>query len=117
MTKPEKIDIAIIGNRDQAALVRLAGVEKYRIIDDGEDINEKVKEALMELSDDSSVGIIMIPEEWTGGVTETLKHIRESRKRSAIVIEIPSGFKAKEQDVKGYYKAYTKKLIGFNVDI
>jgi len=41
MTKPEKIDIAIIGNRDQTALARLAGVEKYRIIEDSEDINEK----------------------------------------------------------------------------
>ena len=117
MTKPEKIGIAIIGNRDQTALVRFAGVEKYRIIEDREDINEKVREALMELSGDDSVGIIMIPEEWAGDVTDTLKYIRESRKGSAIVIEIPSGFKAKEQDVKGYYKAYTKKLIGFNVDI
>jgi hypothetical protein len=33
------------------------------------------------------------------------------------VIEIPSGFRAEEQDVKEYYKAYTKKLIGFNVNI
>lgn len=118
MTKPEKIEIAIIGNRDQTALMRLAGVEKYRIIeDDKEDINEKVREALMELSGDSSVGIIMIPEEWAGGVADTLKYIRESKKRAAIVVEIPSGFRAEEQDVREYYKMYTKKLIGFNVNI
>jgi len=118
MTKPEKIDIAIIGNRDQTALMRLAGVEKCRIIEeDGENINEKVREALMDLSGDSSVGIIMVPEEWTGGVADTLKYIRQSKKRTAIVIEIPSGFKTEEQDVRGYYKTYTKKLIGFNVNI
>ncbi|MBW2543864.1 MAG: hypothetical protein JRD43_00030 [Deltaproteobacteria bacterium] len=118
MTKPEKIDIAIIGTRDQTALVRLAGVEKCRMIEENEEnINEKVREALMDLSDDSSVGIIMIPEEWTGGAADTLKYIRESKKRTAIVIEIPSGFKTEERDVRGYYKTYTKKLIGFNVDI
>ena len=117
MIKPEKIDIAIIGNRDQTALARLAGVEKYRIIEDSEDINEKVKEALMDLSGDSSVGIIMIPEEWTGGAADVLKYIRQSKKRTAIVIEIPSGFTTEERDIRGYYKAYTKKLIGFNVNI
>lgn len=117
MTKPEKIDIAIIGNRDQTALMRFAGVEKYRIIEDEEDTNEKVREALMDLSGDSSVGIIMIPEEWTRGAADTLKYIRQSKKRTAIVIEIPSGFKTEEQDVREYYNTYTKKLIGFNVDI
>lgn len=117
MTKPEKIDIAIIGNRDQTALMRLAGVEKYRIIADVENIDEKVREALMELSGDSSVGIIMIPEEWAGGAADTLKYIRESKKRTAIVVEIPSGFRAEEQDVREYYKTYTKKLIGFSVNI
>ncbi len=117
MTQPENIDIAIIGNRDQTALIRLAGVEKYRIIDDGEKMHEEVKAALIELSDDSSVGIIMIPEEWAAGVADTLKSIKERKKRPVIVMGIPSGFRAKEQDVKGYYKAYTKKLIGFNVDI
>ncbi len=116
MTKPEKIDIAIIGSRDQAALVRLAGVEKYRIIDNGDDLHEKVKEALMEFSDDSSVGIIMIPENWGRDAADTIRYLRESKRSSAIMIAIPEGFKTKEQDVKEYYKTYTRKLIGFNVN-
>ncbi len=118
MTKPEKIDIAIIGTRDQTALMRIAGVEKCRVIkEDAEDINKEVRDALMDLSEDTSVGIIMVPEEWTSGAADTLKHIRQSKKRTAIVIEIPSGFRTEERDVKGYYKTYTKKLIGFNVNI
>ncbi|MDD5723426.1 MAG: V-type ATP synthase subunit F [Syntrophales bacterium] len=113
----ENIHIAIIGNRDQTALMRLAGVEKCRIIEEGDDTREKVKEALMELADDSSVGIIVLPEDWGRDAADTIRHIKESKRSSAIVIEIPSGFKAKEQDVKEYYKTYTKKLIGFNVNI
>ncbi|MDO9515843.1 MAG: V-type ATP synthase subunit F [Syntrophales bacterium] len=113
----ENITIAIIGNRDQTALMRLAGVEKCRIIEEGDDTREKVREALMELAGDSSVGIIMLPEDWGRDATDTIRHIKESKRSSAIVIEIPSGFKTEERDVKEYYKTYTKKLIGFNVNI
>jgi len=113
----ENINIAIIGNRDQTALMRIAGVEKCRIIEGGNDTREKVREALMELAGDSSVGIIMLPEDWGRDAADTIKYIRESKRSSAIVIEIPSGFKTRDQDVKEYYKTYTKKLIGFNVNI
>jgi vacuolar-type H+-ATPase subunit F/Vma7 len=113
----ENITIAIIGNRDQTALMRLAGVEKCRIIEEGDDTREKVRETLMDLAGDSSVGIIMLPDDWGRDAADTIKYIRESKRSSAIVIEIPSGFKTRDQDVKEYYKAYTKKLIGFNVNI
>jgi len=113
----ENITVAIIGNRDQTALMRLAGVEKCRIIEEGDDTREKVKEALMELAGDSTVGIIILPEDWGRDVKDTIRHIKESKRSSAIVIEIPAGFKAEEQDVREYYKTYTKKLIGFNVNI
>ncbi|MBW2598614.1 MAG: hypothetical protein JRC60_00585 [Deltaproteobacteria bacterium] len=114
----ENITVAIIGNRDQTALMRLAGVEKCRIIEeDGDDTRDKVREALVDLAGDSSVGIIMLPEDWGRDAADTIRHIRESKRSSAIVINIPSGFKTKEQDVKEYYKTYTKKLIGFNVNI
>ncbi|HOO89415.1 MAG TPA: V-type ATP synthase subunit F [Syntrophales bacterium] len=112
-----EITVAIIGNRDQTALMRLAGVEKYRIIENEEDaIPEKVREALTQLAGDRSIGIIMIPENWGRYAADTMKHLRESKRSSAIMIEIPEGFRIKEPDVKEYYKTYTKKLIGFNVN-
>jgi vacuolar-type H+-ATPase subunit F/Vma7 len=113
----DTITVAVIGTRDQTALMGLAGVGTCRIIEEGKDTGEKVREALMELAGDSSVGIIMLPEDWSKRVADTIRHIKESKRSSAIVIEIPSGFRAEEQDVKEYYKAYTKKLIGFNVNI
>jgi vacuolar-type H+-ATPase subunit F/Vma7 len=117
MTQPEKIDIAMIGTRNQVALTRLAGVEKYRIIDDDEAAPENIEAALLELFEDSSVGIIMIPEMWAADMTDTLKNLKGRKRRPVVVIEIPSGFTAKEQDVTGYYEEYTKRLIGFNVDL
>jgi len=113
----EQITVGIIGNRDQTALMRLAGVEKYRIIEDTDATPEKIREALTELAGDSSVGLIMLPEGWIRDVADTIRYLRESKRTSAIVIGIPPGFKTEEQDVKEYYKTYTKKLIGFNVNI
>ncbi len=117
MTQPETINIAMIGNRNQVALTRLAGVKKYRIINDEEALPEKIKAALLELVEDGSVGIIMIPDEWAAGMTDTVKELRERKGKPVIVIEIPSGFKTQEQDITGYYEAYTKRRIGFNVDL
>jgi vacuolar-type H+-ATPase subunit F/Vma7 len=113
----ENITVAIIGSRDQTALMRLAGVEKYRIIEDKDATPEKVRETLMELAGDSSVGIIMLPDEWARDAADTIRYLRESKRSAAIVIGIPAGFKAEDQDVKEYYKTYTRKLIGFNVEI
>lgn len=113
----EQVTVAVIGNRDQTALMRLAGVEKYRIIEDTEATPEKLREVLMEVAGDSSVGVIMMPEGWSREMTDTIKYLRDSKRTSAILIGIPRGFKAEEQDVKEYYKTYTKKLIGFNVNI
>ncbi len=113
----ENITVAVIGSRDQTALMRLAGVEKYRIIEDeGDATPEKVREALTELAGDSTVGIIMIPENWGRFAADTMRYLRESKRSSAIMIEIPEGFKTEKQDVKEYYKTYTRKLIGFNVN-
>ena len=113
----EQVGVAVIGNRDQTALMRLAGVEKYRIIEDGEATPERLREVLMEVAGDRSVGVIMMPEAWSREMTETITYLRDSKRTAAILIGIPPGFKTEEQNVKEYYKTYTKKLIGFNVDI
>ena len=114
----KEIDIAIIGTRDQTALMRLAGVERYLIIDeDDPDMKEKVRDALKDFSADPSIGIIMIPENWKEHVEDMVKSIRQSKKVSTVVIEIPSGYTAEKENVKEYYQAYTRRLIGFNIEI
>jgi vacuolar-type H+-ATPase subunit F/Vma7 len=112
------LDIAIIGTRDQTALMRLAGVERYRIIDDHDpDMKEKVRSALTDFSSDASIGIIMIPDDWKEHVEDILKFIGESKKVSTVVIGIPTGYSTEKESVKEYYKEYTRRLIGFNIEI
>ena len=116
--KNKDISIAIIGNKNQTGLMRLAGVQKYEVFEhDDRDLQQKVRKTLQEFSDDPSIGIIMIPDNWMAYVTDLVTSIRKSKTMKAIVVEFPSRFDAAQQDVKEYYKAYTRNLIGFNVEI
>lgn len=114
----KELDIAIIGTKDQTALMRLAGIKQYRIIDsDDPGMKEKLRSALQDFSADASIGIIMIPENWKVHVEDIVKSIKESKKISTVIIEIPAGYSAEKENVKEYYKAYTRHLIGFNIEI
>ena len=114
----KELHIAIIGNKDQTALIRLAGVEQYRVIDDDDtDMKEKVRGALRDFSSDASIGIIMIPDNLKVHFQDILNSIRENKNVSTIVIGIPAGYTTEKENVKEYYKAYTRHLIGFNIEI
>ncbi len=117
MTSPQISEIAVIGNEDQVALMRLAGVEKYQVIEDNPQVREKIREVLQEFIDDISIGIIIIPDDWKIYVDDILKHISESRKTMPVIIEIPSKFTTEKEDVREFYKSYTKKLLGFSIEI
>ncbi len=117
MISLQNLDIAVIGNEDQVILMQLAGVEKYRVIEGESDIREKVREALREFVNDTSIGIIMIPENFRDYVDDILKYISESKKITPIIIEIPSKFTTEKEDVREFYKSYMKKLLGFSIEI
>ena len=118
MTTMKNFHIAIIGNKDQTALMRLAGIDRYESIDEGDhDLREKIREVLHEFSRDPSIGIIMIPENWMEHVTDIVQGIRKSKKVTTIVIDFPARFAQEKRNVREHYKTYTKNLIGFNVEI
>jgi vacuolar-type H+-ATPase subunit F/Vma7 len=97
--------------------MRLAGVEKYKVIEEGQHLNEKVREAFRGFMKDPSIGIIVIPEDWTGYVEDLRKEILERKKITPVIIEIPSRFQREKEDVKQYYQSYTKRLLGFTIEI
>ena len=117
MISLQNLDVAIVGKEDQVTLMRLAGVEKYQVIEGDHDIREKVRETLRGFINDTSIGIIMIPEDWKGYVNDILKQIGERKQITPIIIEIPSKFATEKEDVREFYKSYTKKLLGFSIEI
>ncbi|MCK9230308.1 MAG: V-type ATP synthase subunit F [Syntrophales bacterium] len=116
----QDLEIAIIGTDDQTSLMRLAGVGKYCRVeeDSGVDLREKIRIGFETFLQDRSVGIIMIPDDWTVHVADMLVRMRQARGvPKKAVIEYPPGLRTEPMDVKSFYKNYTKNLIGFNVEI
>lgn len=114
------LEIAIIGTDDQTSLMRLAGVSKYcRVAEGGgEDLRERIRTGFETFLQDRSVGIIMIPDNWTVHVADMLARMKQAKGvQKKAVIEYPPNLKTEPMDVKSFYKNYTKNLIGFNVEI
>lgn len=120
MTKTlQDMEIAIIGTEDQTSIMRLAGVSKFcRVDDDTSDVQGAVREGLDLFLKDPVVGIIMIPEDWTYHVADMLERMRKAKGvQKKAIIEYPPNLMAERVDVKSFYSNYTKKLIGFNVEL
>jgi vacuolar-type H+-ATPase subunit F/Vma7 len=117
MMQRKKLDIAIIGEGDQVALMRLAGIEKYEVIEDGQHLHENVRVAFRGFMEDPSIGIIVMPENWTDYVDDLRKEILKRKKITPVIIEIPSRFQREKQDVRRFYQSYTKRLLGFMIEI
>jgi vacuolar-type H+-ATPase subunit F/Vma7 len=113
----KRLDIAMIGEDDQVALMRLAGVEKYEVVEDSQHLHEKVRGAFTRFMEDPSIGIIVMPVNWTGYVDDLRKEILERKKITPVIIEIPSRFQREKEDVRQYYKSYSKRLLGFTIEI
>ena len=117
MKRRENLTMAVIGARGQRALLGLAGGPKYRVIDDGQNTAESVLEALETFLKDASVAVIVLPEVWAEHVQDLIRPRREKKQYSPVIITVPSGYRAAAMDVKAFYEAYTKQLIGFNIEI
>jgi len=112
------LTIAVIGTKDQTAVMRLAGVKHYAVIDAASrTLGEDIRNAVREFTKDTTFRMIMVPEDWMNHIEDIITQMRQSKKISAIVVEYPAKFEEERKNIKEYYKSYTKHLIGFNVEI
>ena len=117
MKRRENLSMAVIGTRDQAGLLRLAGVQKYQVIDEAQDKAEQVRAALGTFLEDKTVAVVVLPEQWARYVEDIILSRRQKKQYSPVIVTVPSGYRADTMDVKSFYQAYTKQLIGFNIEI
>jgi len=117
MKRRENLTVAVIGTRDQTSLMRLAGVQKYRVIDEGPDVGESVRTALDTFLENGTVAVIVLPEQWARHAEDVIRSRRKKKQYSPVIITVPSEYRAAAMDVKSFYEAYTKQLIGFNIEI
>ncbi len=117
MISIKHLNIAVIGAEDLASALRLAGVSRYYVIKGNREAGEDVRKALTELIGEPEVGIIAIQENYTKYVEDLMAQVKEGKSLTPVIIEVPSKYGTKYQDVTEYYKAYIRKFIGFDIEI
>ena len=109
--------VAMIGTADQVTFMRMGGIGAWRIIRQDSNVAEQVKTALNDLRQDSSIGIIIIPEEWKGYASDIIGQISLSKSMVPVIVEIPTSFDQGVENIKEFYQSYAKRLIGFSIEI
>ena len=117
MISIKHLNIAVIGDEDLVSALRLAGVSRYHIIKGDREAEEDVRRALTELIGEPEIGIIAIQEDYTKYVKDLIIQVQEGVKLTPVIIEVPSKYGTKHEDVTEYYKTYIKKIIGFDIQI
>lgn len=115
MIPVKHLNIAVIGDEDLVNGLRLAGINRYYMVKDG--TREEVRKVLGELLADSDISIIAISEDYVESVEDLLIQVREGKGMTPVIVEVPSKYGTRYQDVSGYYKGYIKKFIGFDIEV
>ena len=117
MMSVKQLNIAVIGDEELVNGLRLAGISRYFALKDGPDTGEDVRNALNELLANPDIGLVMILEDYAQYVKDILFSMREVKRITPVIIEVPSKFGTKYKDIVGYYKTFIKESIGFDVEI
>ena len=117
MMPVKQLSIAVIGDEDLVNELRLAGISRYYVIKGDHDTRERVRKTLTELIDEPDIGIVVILEDYVKYVADMIAQVREGRKVTPVIVEVPSKYGTTYPDVIGYYKAYIRKSIGFDVEL
>jgi len=117
MMPARNLNIAVIGDEDMIAMLRLAGITRYHVIEDNNSIEENVREALSELIGDPSVSIVAMQEDHMNYVEDLVAQVEEGKGLTPVIIGVPSKYGTKYPNVAEYYKAFVRKFVGFEIEI
>jgi len=117
MRAGERLEIAVIGDEDLVSVMRLAGVDRYHIVEEGPDTRDEVRRVFSEMVEDAQVGIAAISEDYIPYVEDVVTRVREEKRMTPVVLGVPSKRGTKWPDTKAFYKAYIRGFIGFDVEL
>lgn len=117
MISIKHLNIAVIGDEDLVSGLRLAGVSRYNVIKGNHDVREEVRKALTELIGESDIGVVAIQEDYIKYVEDLMAQVKEEKSLTPVIIEVPSKYGTKYQDIPQYYKVYIRRFIGFDIEI
>ena len=111
------LNIAAIGDEDLVSGLRLASLSRYYVIKGNHNAREDVRRALSELIDEPNISVVMILEDYVEYVEDLLARVRERRRMTPVIIEVPPKFGTKYKDVAEHYKKFIRESIGFDIEI
>ena len=113
----KQMNIAVIGDAELNAGMRLAGVSLCYVVKETDDAREETRKALNELLAMSDIGVIALQEDFTAYVTDIVERLASSKRLIPVVIEVPSKFGTQQEDIIAHYRSYIRKFVGFDIQI
>ncbi|MCD5412822.1 MAG: V-type ATP synthase subunit F [Dehalococcoidia bacterium] len=117
MTRLQHLTIAVVGDEDLVNGMRLVGISRYCLIEGNSDVRTDVRRGLTELVRDPEIGIIIILEEYTEHADDLIAGVRGEKSMTPVIVEVPSKYGTKHEDIGALYRAYIKHFIGFEMEI
>ena len=111
------LEVAVIGDQELVNVLRLAGVRKTHAIPGERNAAEEVRSTLQEYVADPDVGVVVLLEEFADIAGDTVAQIKQSKSVLPVIVEVPSKQGTKHPDVVGYYKRFSRKFLGFDIEI
>ena len=112
-----QLNVAVIGDEDLVSGMRLAGVSHYHIVKGEDDARGEVREVLSDLTAESDIGVVVLQEDYLPYVEDIVKQLREGKRLTPIIIEVPSKYGTRYEDIVGYYRSFVRKFVGFDIQI
>ncbi|MCL0076846.1 V-type ATP synthase subunit F [Dehalococcoidia bacterium] len=117
MTRLQHLTIAVVGDEDLVNGMRLVGISRYCLIEGNNDVRTDVRRGLTELVRDPEIGVIIILEEYTEHADDLIAGVRGEKSMTPVIVEVPSKYGTKHEDIGALYRAYIKHFIGFEMEI
>jgi len=116
-TSIRNMDIAVIGDMELVSALRLAGLRKTKAIQGERNLAEDIRKSLQDYMADPDVGVVVIMEDYAEMVEDTIADLRQAKGVLPVVVQVPSKRGTRYPDVVGYYKQFSRKFLGFDIEI
>ena len=111
------LNIAVVGDEDLVNMLRLAGIRRYHLVEEGSGTADNVRDTMTELIADREVSVIAIQEDYAVFVQDLIAQVQEGKSLTPVIIEVPSKHGTKYPDAARYYRAFVSKFVGFEIEI
>jgi vacuolar-type H+-ATPase subunit F/Vma7 len=112
-----ELGIAVIGDEELVSGLRLAGVSHYHIVKSTNEAQEDVRRAVLNVINESGIGIIALQEDYLPFIEDIARRLREQKKVLPVIIEVPSKRGTQAGDVNLRYRAFIRRFVGFDVEL